>query len=59
MTTRTLLTEALAISLNVQPVDSAAPRKPAITGGRWASRCPSSGMYRLALVVAISRPNVR
>ncbi|PQM48539.1 hypothetical protein C1Y40_01253 [Mycobacterium talmoniae] len=57
--TRRLFNEALTNSLTVQPIDSAAPRNPAASGSRCASRCPSSGTYRLALVAAINRPSVR
>src|ERR1700749_4846617 len=52
--TRPLLSDALAISLTVQPTASAAPRKPATTGTRCARRWPNNGTYMSAIAEAIS-----
>ncbi|SHW93877.1 Uncharacterised protein [Mycobacteroides abscessus subsp. abscessus] len=53
-----VVTEALTISLTVQPTLSATARKPAANGTRPASRCPYSGTYMSAMVAAINTPNV-
>jgi len=57
--TRLLRSEALLISPTVQPIASPAPRNPAATGVRWASRWPNSGTYMFAIVAANSTPSVR
>ena len=44
---------------DVQPMASAAPRNPAATGVRCASRWPNNGTYMSTIVAAISTPRVR
>ena len=57
--TRPLLSDALTISLTVQPTASAAPRKPATTGTRCARRWPNNGTYMSTMADAISSAIVR